>query len=315
MADDLNRRQFIETAGYTALGLAVASALPKVARAASGNSDFDIDKVFAGFMGDIGGSSDDAGGKVTFTGKDPIVRSHFRIGAAMAIPAMGAGLGAASIWKDRTGQEQDLSVDLRESLYGVNPLIGVVQKLEKAAGLLAKDDPIPDSFTFSPSVNGLFYQAPLMIGHPLSFAVFETKDNRWVTPTAAYPRLYDGFLNVIKASPNTESMANAVKQWNGEELDEAVADAGFILGLHRSAEEWLRHPEGMHLAKTPLIEIVKVGDADPLPYSPNPSRPLSGIKTLSLTHVIAGSCAARSTHTGGARCRSLAYSQGPVGRT
>ena len=34
-----------------------------------------------------------------------------------------------------------------------------------------------------------------MIGHPLSFAVFETKDNRWVTPTAAYPRLfYDGWI-------------------------------------------------------------------------------------------------------------------------
>jgi crotonobetainyl-CoA:carnitine CoA-transferase CaiB-like acyl-CoA transferase len=311
MTTEITRRQFIETSGYSTLGVAIASALPvsNVAHAASGSPGFDIDRVFADFMADIGGSPNDAGGKVTFTGKDPLVRSHFRIASSMAIPAMGSGLGAASIWKDRTGQEQDVSVDLRESLYGVNPFIGVVQKMEQAAGLLAKDDPIPGSFTFSPSVNGLFYQAPLMIGHPLSFALFETKDNRWVTPTAAYPKLYDGFLNVIKASPNTESIAKAVKQWNGEELDEAVADAGFILGLHRSAEEWARHPEGSHLAKTPLIEIVKVGDADPLPYSPNPSQPLSGIKALSLTHVIAGSCAARTLAEQGAEVLHIARDQ------
>ncbi len=306
---EVNRRQFIESTGYTTLGLALASALPAVTHAAQGNADFDIDKAFAGFMGDIGGSPNDAGGKVTFTGKDPIIRSHFRIASAMAIPAMGAGLGAASIWKDRTGQEQDLSVDLRESLYNVNPLIAVVQKLDRAAGRLPKNDPIPDSFTFIPSVNGLFYQAPLMLDHPLSFAIFETKDNRWVTPTAAYPDLYHGFLNVINASPNTESMAEVIKQWNAEELDEAVADAGYILGLHRSAEEWARHPEGMHLAKTPLIEIVKVGDADPLPYSPNPEQPLSGIKALSLTHVIAGSCAARTLAENGAEVLHIARDQ------
>jgi hypothetical protein len=45
---------------------------------------------FAGFKRDIGGSSSDGGGKVTFTGKDPIVHSRFRTGACMAIPAMGA---------------------------------------------------------------------------------------------------------------------------------------------------------------------------------------------------------------------------------
>jgi crotonobetainyl-CoA:carnitine CoA-transferase CaiB-like acyl-CoA transferase len=305
----MNRREFIESTGTVTAGLALASALPSVVWGASGSSQFDINKVFGAFMTDIGGSPKDAGGKVTFTGKDPILRSHFRIASAMAIPAMGAGLGAASIWKDRTGQEQDVKVDLRESLYNVNPIIGMVQKIDRAAGRLPKNDPIPDSFNFSPSVNGLLYQAPLMLGHPLSFAIFETKDNRWVTPTAAYPRLYHGFLNVINASPNIESMTKAIKQWNAEELDEAVADAGFVLGLHRTTEEWLRHPEGKYLANTPLVEIVKVGDADPIPYTENPEQPLSGIKALSLTHVIAGSCAARTLAEQGAEVLHIARDQ------
>ena len=55
-------------------------------------------------MRDIGGSSSDGGSKVTFTGKDPIVHSRFRIGACMAIPAMGASVGAAAIWRERTRQ-------------------------------------------------------------------------------------------------------------------------------------------------------------------------------------------------------------------
>ena len=63
----------------------------------------------------------------------------------MALPAMAAGVGAAAIWRDRTGQEQDLKVDLRESMYNVNPVIKIVQQLDQAAGQLSADDPIPGS--------------------------------------------------------------------------------------------------------------------------------------------------------------------------
>jgi hypothetical protein len=55
-------------------------------------------------MKDIGATPGDAGDRVTFTGQDPIIRSHFRIGAAMAIPAMGAAVGAAAIWRARIGE-------------------------------------------------------------------------------------------------------------------------------------------------------------------------------------------------------------------
>jgi len=78
--------------------------LPAASHAQSSTADFNFDEAFAGFMRDIGGSSSDGGGKVTFTGKDPIVHSRFRTGACMAIPAMGAGVGAAAIWRQRTGQ-------------------------------------------------------------------------------------------------------------------------------------------------------------------------------------------------------------------
>ena len=77
-------------------------------------------------------------------------------------------------------------------------------------------------------------------------------------------------------------------------------ESGTVGVMHRTTEEWLAHPEGAHLAGTDLIEIRKVADGDPVPWTPDPTQPLSGIKALSLTHVIAGSTAARTLSEYGA---------------
>ena len=85
---------------------------PQIRRGSRGaraaEADFDIDNTFENFMAELGGTPTDARWAVVFTGRDPIVRSHFRIGACMAVPAMAAALGAAAIWRDRTGEGQDL---------------------------------------------------------------------------------------------------------------------------------------------------------------------------------------------------------------
>ncbi len=224
------------------LGSNIASA----ARAATASeaSPFDIDKAFAKFLQEIGGAPTDAGGAVVFTGADPIVRSHFRIGACMAIPAMAAALEAAAIWRDRTGQSQDLGVDLRESVYNVLPYVGFVLQKKQQAGLIDPDDPLPAGFTWRPKVNDRELQLPLLFGNPLSFAFFETKDGRMVTPTGLYPKHFVGFLSILRAPPDREAIAKAVRSWNADDLDEVVADAGMVMGIHRTQEEWLAHPQG-----------------------------------------------------------------------
>lgn len=271
--------------------------------------EFDINSAFATFTKDLGRNVDDAGGSVTFTGKDPMVRSHFRIGASMAIPAMGAALGAAAVWRDRTGEGQDLKVDLRESLYNVMPVMAFVKQASQAAGLIPKDDPVANSFTFTPNVNGLIYQAPFVLGNPLSFAIYETKDDRYVTPTGLYPQHLYGFLNIVDAAPNPVSIAKAIKKWNAADLDDAVGEAGMVMGLHRTRKEWAQEPQSKYVDASPLIEIVKVADSDPIPYALNPSQPLSGIRTLTATHVIAGTCAARTLAEYGSEVLHIARDQ------
>ncbi|HEY2753583.1 CoA transferase [Phenylobacterium sp.] len=303
-----SRREVIQGAGALATGAGLAINFTSAAQAQPGAA-FDINSVFATFMRDLGGGPADGGGSVTFTGQDPIVRSHFRIGACMAVPAMAAAVGAAAVWRERTGQGQDARVDLREAVYNTMPLIALIMMKKRALGLFDAEDPIPESFTFKPTVNGLLPQAPLLWGNPLSFASFQTKDARWVTPTGLYPQHLNGFLNIVKASPSKEAITAAIKTWNAADLDEAVAKAGMVMGVHRTAAEWAQQPEGMHLATRPVIDIVKIGDGPPVPFKPQPSQPLSGVKVLSLTHVIAGSTAARTLAENGADVLHIARDQ------
>src|SRR5271165_6786843 len=103
------RREVIQGMGPAALGASLAAALGGSARAQAADA-FSIEDQFAAFMRDLGGSVEDAGGRVQFTGRDPILKSRFRLGACMAIPAMAGGVGAAAVWRERTGQAQELSI-------------------------------------------------------------------------------------------------------------------------------------------------------------------------------------------------------------
>ena len=73
----------------------------------------------ATYLKDIGLSPGDCGGEIVFTGADPILHSRIRLGACLAIPAAACGVGAAAIWKDRTGEGQNVSVDLREAVWNI----------------------------------------------------------------------------------------------------------------------------------------------------------------------------------------------------
>ena len=202
----------------------LAANRPSIAQTAR-SDDFSIDTAFADFMRNMGGTPHDGGGSVTFTGHDPIVRSRFRTGACMAIPAMGAGVGAAAIWQERTGQSQDLNVDLRQAVYAVSPWARILVEELRELGMLP-GDPLPAEWTWKPTLNDRRLQAPLVIGNPLSFAIFETRDGRRVTPTGLYPQHFLGFLRVVGAAPDTDSIAAAIRTFDSADLEDRVGEAG-----------------------------------------------------------------------------------------
>lgn len=249
------------------------------------SKNFDIDSEFAKFMNGMGLCVEDTGGKIVFLGSDPIIPSRFRIGACIGIPIMGAAAGAATIWAMRTGRGQDLTLDLRKAIHGVNPI-----------------------YRFKPTINGVPYQMPYAVNNHMLFDLYLTKDGRWVLPTGGYPHMLAAWCSLLRCSPDKQSIANAVLKWNGEDLDEVSAEKNMIFALCRSRAEWERHPQGEFLSTRPLVEIEKIADSDPMPFGPA-ERPLSGVRVLSATHVIAGNVISRTLAEQGAEVLHLSPHQ------
>jgi crotonobetainyl-CoA:carnitine CoA-transferase CaiB-like acyl-CoA transferase len=247
------------------------------------SAGFDINAQFRSVMHELGLSPDDTGGTITFVGEDPIFPSVHRLGACISIPIMAGAAGIANIWRQRGGHGQDLTLDVRKAIHGINPM-----------------------YKFMPTINGYPYQLPYFIGNPMGFDLYRTKDGRFFLPTGAYPRLLAGMCTFLGCSPDKDSIAKAVSKWDGLELDEAAADKGLVFAVIRTPEEWAAHPQGKQLAERPLVEIVKIGDSDPEPFTPA-ARPLSGVRVLSATHVIAGNVMSRTLAEHGAEVLQIAH--------
>ena len=246
-------------------------------------ASFDVNARFRSVMTELGLCPEDTGGTITFVGEDPIFPSVHRLGACIGIPIMSGAAGIADIWRQRSGRGQDLTLDLRKAIHGINPM-----------------------YKFMPTINGYPLQMPYFIGNPMGFDLYRTKDGRWFLPTGAYPRLLTGMCTLLGCSPDKDSIANAVAKWDSAELDEAAAEKDLVFAVIRTAEEWAAHPQGKQLAEKPLVEIVKIGDSDPEPFTPA-ARPLSGLRVLSATHVIAGNVMSRTLAEHGAEVLQIAH--------
>jgi crotonobetainyl-CoA:carnitine CoA-transferase CaiB-like acyl-CoA transferase len=238
-------------------------------------------KALAALIEPIGLSLEDIGGSVNILGFDPIFSSAVRLGEAFSIAAMAAAVGAAAIWRERTGAGQSLSIDIRRAAHGINP-----------------------EFTFHPTVNGHAYPNPIGSSHPFTIFPYKTKDGRWVYPSGVYPRQHVAWSNFFNCGISHASVAAAIAKWNADELEEAANAKGHTLCIARSPEEWLAHPQGLHLSQEPVIAVRKIGESEPEPFRPA-DRPLGNIRVLSLTHAVAGPVVGRTLAEQGAEVLSV----------
>ncbi len=78
--------------------------------------EFDFYAGLEELLSGVGLSAADSGGKLTFYGQDPIVPSCFRFGAMAAVALAAKTTALAALWKSRTGEGQDIHVDVRKAL-------------------------------------------------------------------------------------------------------------------------------------------------------------------------------------------------------
>ena len=236
--------------------------------------EFDLHEAVNEVLADVGMTVEEAGGKLTFYGQDPILASPFRFGSMAAIGLAAKSVAVAALWRQRTGEGQDISVDVRKAL-------------RRFAGFFEGK---------WETINGRPPSAWDFAGSPfLRFPLFrETRDGRHVIALDFYPKLRARTLNFLRCSESSESIDNAILQWRADELEAAAAEQGLVLAKVRTNEEFRRELQYSEvLAHMPLITVEKIGDSEPELLPRTARQPLQGVRALGMGHVIAGAAIGR----------------------
>src|SRR3954451_9797727 len=174
---------------------------------------------------------------VKLTGDEAQLPSSFRVAAAAQVSVAATGLAAAEIWKLRSGQSQDVAVDMRHA----------VVECRSERYLRVDSKPPPPAWD---AIAG----------------VYKTRDQRFVRLHTNFRHHRDAVCTVLDCKPERDEVQAALMQWDAEAFETAAYAGGGVVAMMRSHQEWSDSAHGKALAELPAVVIEKIGEAPPKPW-------------------------------------------------